>query len=252
MNIELPMIVAIFVVALAVPVGHGQDPVSLRAESARNRLVLVGKNATWEQVRSFGLIVERSKDITDPIRAAVADTTMQLESTNDGFTLDFGPSGGMGRGNDGVVSLALSSGKVASVPLRVERTAFAGFCLNPVLGDWGSHTPLARYAMEREEGILNVARSPDSPVLAFRLEDDHLVLTVTGASWNEVQAITWRRVEGQDRTSVLQEALASGTARVAPTCDGFILEIEDAHLPEGTRWIALTLDSNAVVASPLR
>lgn len=85
MNIEPPMIVAIFVVALAVSVGHGQDPVSLRAESARNRLVLVGKNATWEQVRSFGLIVERSKDITDPIRAAVADTTMQLESTNDGF-----------------------------------------------------------------------------------------------------------------------------------------------------------------------
>jgi hypothetical protein len=64
-----------------------------------------------------------------------------------------------------------------------------------------------------------------------------------------VQAITWRRVEGKDRTSVLREALSSGTARAAPTADGFFLEMDDADLPEGE--VALTLDTGAVVASPI-
>ena len=78
-----------------------------------------------------------------------------------------------------------------------------------------------------------------------------MVLTVTGASWSDVQAITWRRVEGKDRTSALKEALASGTARVAPTADGFLLEIDSANLPEGEWLVALTLDNEDVVASPI-
>lgn len=255
MNVNPAWLWAAIVAAwmVTVPGGHGQAarPVSLQAESDNNRLLLVAKHLTWEQVRGFGLVVEHTTDMTGPVRAALADTSARVELTSDGFLLDLGPSGGMGEGNDGLVSLVLSSGKVASARLQVEREAFAGFCLNPVLGDWGSHTPLSRYTTQQEEATLNVARSPDSPALAFRLEDNRLVLTVTGASWNEVQAITWRRMEGQDRTSALQEALANSTARIAPTVDGFILEIEDAHLPEGTREIVLTLDRNASVASPV-
>jgi hypothetical protein len=253
MNVNPAWLRAAIVAALAVlvPGGHGQDTrsvtASLQAESDNHRLVLVGKNLTWERVRGFGLIVEHTTDMTGAVRAAVTDTSARVEPTSDGFLLDLGPSGGMGQGNDGVVSLALSSGKVASARLRVEGEAVSGFCLNPVLGEWGSDSPLSRYVAAREEVMLNAADFPTSPV--FSLEGGHLLLTVTGASWNDVQAITWRRVEGKDRTSVLREALSSGTARAAPTADGFFLEMDDADLPEGE--VALTLDTGAVVASPI-
>ena len=222
---------------------------SLQAESDNNRLVLVGKNLTWERVRGFGLLVEHTTDMTGPVRAALADTSARVEPTSDGFLLDLGPSGGMGKGNDGVVSLVLSSGKVASARLRVEHEAVSGFCLVPMLGDLGSDTALSRYVAAREEAMLNAADLPNSP--AFTLEGVHLLLTVTGASWNDVQAITWRRVEGKDRTSALKEALASGTARVVPTADGFFLEMDDANLPEGEWEVALTLDNEDVVSSPI-
>ena len=181
------------------------------------------------------------------MRAALADISARVEPTSDGFLLDLGPSGGMGKGNDGVVSLVLSSGKVASARLRVEREAVSGFCLVPVLGDLGADSPLSRYVASREEAMLNAADFPTSPV--FALEGDHLLLTVTGVAWSDVQAITWRRVEGKDRTSALQEALASGTARVVPTADGFFLEMDAADFPEGE--VALTLDTGDVVASPI-
>ncbi len=234
---------------VAVPGGHGQDarPVSLQAESDNNRLVLVGKNLTWERVRGFGLLVEHTTDMTGPVRAALADTSARVEPTSDGFLLDLGPSGGMGQGNDGVVSLVLLTGKVASARLRVEGEEVSGFCLVPVLGDLGANSPLSRYVASREEAMLNAADFPTSPV--FTLEGGRLLLTVTGASWNEVQAIIWRRVEGKDRTSALKEALASGTARVVPTADGFFLEMDAANLPEGE--VALTLDNEDVVSSPV-
>lgn len=253
MNVDPIWLRAAIVAAwmVAVPGGHGQEagPASLQAESDNNRLVLVAKHLNWEQVRGFGLIVEHTTDMTGPVRAALADTSARVEPTSDGFLLDLGPSGGMGKGNDGVVSLVLSSGKVASARLRVEGEEVSGFCLNPVLGEWGSNSPLSRYVTAREEATLNAADFPNSPV--FTLEGGHLVLTVTGAALSDVQAITWRRVEGKDRTLALREALASGTARVAPTADGFFLEIDDADLPEGDRLVALTLDNEDVVSSPI-
>lgn len=251
MNFNPTWLRAAIVAALMVagPGGHGQDtrPVFLQAESDNNRLVLVAKHLTWERVRGFGLLVEHTTDMTGPVRAALADSSARVEPTSDGFLLDLGPSGGMGKGNDGVVSLVLSSGKVASAWLRVEGKAVSGFCLVPVLGDWGANSPLSRYVAAREEAMLNAADFPNSPV--FTLEGDHLLLTVTGVAWNEVQAITWRRVEGKDRTSALKEALASGTARVVPTADGFFLEMDDADFPEGE--VALTLDTGDVVSSPV-
>lgn len=253
MNVNPTLIRAAIVAALMVTGGHGQDTrsvtASLQAESDNNRLVLMVKNLTWERVQGFGLIVEYKTDMTGAVRAAVADTSMRVEPTNGGFLLDLGPSGGIGQGNDGVVSLALSSGKVASARLRVEGEAVSGFCLVPKLGDFGSHSPLSRYVAEREEATLNAADFPNS--LVFTLEGGHLVLTVTGAAWSDVQAIIWRRVASKDRTSALREALSSGTARVTPAADGFLLEIDDADLPEGERLVALTLDTGAVVASPI-
>jgi hypothetical protein len=189
--------------------------------------------------------------MTAAVRAAVADTSVRVEPTSEGFILDLGPSGGLGRAGEGVVSLTLASGQETSAPLRVKREAFSGFCLNPVLGEWGS-SPLARYAADGQKATLNAARSPDAPVMGFALEGDHLVMTVTGTAWHDVQAMAWRRMESQDRTSALQDALASGTARLTPTADGFVLEIDSADLAEiGEQRAALVLDTGTVLAAPI-
>ena len=87
--------------------------------------------------------------MTGPVRAALADTSARVEPTSDGFLLNLGPSGGMGQGNDGVVSLVLSSGKVASARLRVEGEEVSGFCLVPTLGIGGQ---LAALALRRGTG----------------------------------------------------------------------------------------------------
>jgi len=117
---------------------------SLQAQRDYDRLVLGARNLAWEQVRGFGLIVERRQDVTDAVRAAVAETAIRLEPTTGGFILDFGPSGGLGHGREGVVSLTLASGQVAAAPLWVEREALAEFCLVPELGEWSSDSPLSR------------------------------------------------------------------------------------------------------------
>lgn len=190
--------------------------------------------------------------MTDAVRAAVAETSARVEPTPEGFTLDFGPSGGLGREGDGVVSLTLASGQETTAPLQVKRAALSGFCLNPVLGDGGSDSPLARYAADWEETTLNAVRSPDAPVMGFTLHGDRLVMTVTGTAWNGVQTMTWRRIERQDRTSALQDALASGTARLTPTANGFLLEIDSADLAEtGEQRAALVLDTGAVLVAPI-
>ena len=180
------------------------ESASLWAERDHDRLVLTARDLAWKGVRGFGLVIEHRKDMTSAVRAAVADTSARVESTPEGFTLDFGPFGGMGRGRDGVVSLTLASGQETTAPLRVKRAALSGFCLNPVLGDGGSDSPLARYAADWEETTLNAVRSPDAPVMEFALDGDRLVMTVTGTAWNDVQTMTWQRIESQDRTSALQ------------------------------------------------
>lgn len=88
--------------------------------------------------------------------------------------------------------------------------------------------------------------------MGFALKGDHLVMTVAGATWNDVRAIAWQRVEGKNHTAALRDALASGTARLTPAADGFLLEIDDADLPEtGESRVALVLDTGAVLAAPI-
>ena len=50
-------------------------------------------------VKEFGLIVGHRKDMSGAVRAAVADTSARVEPTVNGFLLDLGPSGSMGKGN---------------------------------------------------------------------------------------------------------------------------------------------------------
>lgn len=114
-------LIQVAVVATLVAASYSQDIASLQAKSDHNRLVLVGKNLTWEQIRGFGLIVGHRKDMTGAVRAAVADTSARVEPTNDGFLLDLGPSGGMGKGNDGVVALTLDTSEVLVLPISVRR-----------------------------------------------------------------------------------------------------------------------------------
>jgi hypothetical protein len=91
--------------------------------------------------------------------------------------------------------------------------------------------------------------SPNSPFLEFTREEDRLIMTVMGATWSDVKTITLQYVESYNRTSELQDALASGTAQITSIGGGFFLEIHDAntYLPEGERFVALMLETGNVV-----
>jgi hypothetical protein len=119
MNVNPTWLRAAIVAAwmVAVPGGHGQEarPASLQAESDNNRLVLVGKNLTWEQVRGFGLIVEHTTDMTGPVRAALADTSARVELIDDGFLLE-------ADGPEGEVTMTLDIGAVLPSPILSVRT----------------------------------------------------------------------------------------------------------------------------------
>jgi hypothetical protein len=247
MNI-LRLLAVLVTVSMTAPTS-AQDAgsVSLRAEFDHQRLLITATHVAWEQVRGFGLLVEQRKEMTEAIRAAVANATLRPEPTNTGFRLDFGPSGEMGQEGDGVLSLTLASGQVASASIQVDRGEQPGFCLNSVIGDWSSQTVLSRYVAKREAENLNTA--PNSPAMTFALEGDHLVLTVTGAAWDDVQAITWQQMEAEDRTSAIRAALANGSAHLTFTADGFSLEMDDADWQAGE--VVLMLDHDAVLSTPI-
>lgn len=268
---HIPIRIAISAaLAMMAPVGHGQEArfstdtpaetemASFQANSNSNQLVLTVKDLGPERMQGVGLIYDLRKDVTDVVRAALANNLMRVEPTIDGFTLDLGPSGGAGEKciGDGVLSLTLSSGEVVSAPIKVaqptERTElFPESCVEPEL-DQAVSDPVQRYAELQQEAVMDPDNSSVSPVMGFTLQGDHLVMTVAGAAWDEVQGISWSYFESQDRTEALGEALANGSARITPTADGFLLEIDDVDLLSVADSVAtLTLDTGAVLSSPI-
>ena len=253
----------------ATSIGYGQEdviapvadsePATLQAESDRNRLVLTAQHLPWERVKAFGLIEDHHKDVTADIRAAVADHDLQVEATSSGFNLDLGPSEGRTLGDQGavVLSLTLTSGLVASTPFGVRSDTpleepaeehpklHGGFCL----GTWDQMSPLMKYAQQQQAAMS--AASVGSR-LEFREQKGHLVLAMTGASWEEDEAVTVQAVKGYDYTTTLREAILRGSAWVLPTADGFRLEIQDPELlGKAAREVVLTLDTGDVVVAPI-
>ena len=271
MNFKLSLIGVTLMAAWvgATSSGYGQEDVTapvadsaratLQAESDRNRLVLTAQHLPWERVKEWGLIEDHRKNITADIRAAVADHDLQVEATSSGFSLDLGPSEGRTLGDQGdvVLSLTLTSGRVASTPFGVrsdtplEKPAeeqpklHGGFCL----GSWDRMSPLMKYAQQQQAAMS--AASAGSR-LEFREQNGHLVLAMAGASWEEVEAVTVQAVKGHDYTTALREAILRGSAWVLPTADGFRLEIQDPDLlGKPAREVVLTLDTGDVVVAPI-
>ena len=271
MNFKLSLIRVTLMAAWvgATSIGYGQEDVAapvaesehatLQVASDGNRLVLTAQHLPWERVKAFGLIEDHHQDVTADIRAAVADHDLQVEATSSGFNLDLGPSEGRTLGDQGdvVLSLTLTSGRVASTPFGVrsdtplEKPAeeppklHGGFCQ----GTWDQRSPLMKYAQQQQAAMS--AASVGSR-LEFREQNGHFVLAMAGASWEEVEAVTVQAVKGHDYTTALREAILRGSAWVLPTAEGFVLEIQDPELlGKPAREVVLTLDTGAVVVAPI-
>jgi len=273
MNFKLSLIrVAIIAASVGVSsTGYGQaglttpvaesEHATLQAASDGKQLILTARDLPWERVKEFGLIEDHRKNITADIRSGLSNNELRVESTSSGFSLDFGPSGSLKPGEkaEGVLSLKLASGHVASTPIEVhsdtpleepaeERPQLhAGFCL----GSFDRITPLAQYIKRRQASLMSVPSAGVGPKFLLK-QDAHVVLAMAGASWEEVEAVTVQSVKGYDYTTVLREAILRGSTWVLPTADGFRLEIQDADLLEpSVTEVVLTLDTGDVVVAPI-
>jgi len=242
MHITAISFLVVLVLALTAPSGHAQDAKcpSLQAESYNSSLFLTVKNLTWEKVYRFGWVVKQTKDITSEVREALTDSSMQMKSSIEGFSLDFGPYVVLGDEGHSFIKLTFLSGQVATAVLPLSRTM-----------DLSRDSPLKGLALQ-EPPLKNLIKdncSSNSPFLEFTREEDRLIMTVMGATWSDVKTITLQYVESYNHTSELQDALASGTAQITPIGDGFFLEIHDAntYLPEEEWFVALLLETGELV-----
>lgn len=242
MHITAISFLVVLVLTLSAPSGHAQDAKcpSLQAESYNGSLFLTVKNLTWEKVHGFGWVMKQKKDITSEVREALTDTSMQMKPSSEGFSLDFGPYAVLGQEGHSFITLTFLSGQVATAVLPILR-----------IMDLSRDSPLKWLALVQDpsKNLINNNCSPNSPFLEFTREENHLIMTVIGAMWSDVKTITLQYVDSYNRTSELQDALASGTAQITPIEGGFFLEIHDAdtYLPKEERFVALLLETGNFV-----